>query len=99
MPPDTFTARLELTIDTPNGMDYTDTYEGLDNPWYKFEATPENGVTLYANPDGYEHLARVFLKMARTNKALGYHAHHAMELGQSSYGPPEFTIALSNEPT
>ena len=94
-----FKVELELTADTPSSMHFADTYEGLRNPWYRFEATPEGGVNLWANPDGYEHLARFFLKMARSGKVDGYHSHHTLESGQGpSTGAAELTITLVHEP-
>jgi hypothetical protein len=87
--------QLELTADTPNSMLFGDTYEGLQTPWYRFEATPEGGVNLWATPDGFEHLARVFLKMARSAKVDGYHSHHTLESGHGpSTGDAELTITV-----
>jgi hypothetical protein len=90
---------LELSADTPNSMHFGDTYAGLQNPWYRFEATPEGGVNLWANPDGFEHLARFFLKMARSGKVDGYHSHHTLESGQGpSMSDAELTITVVHEP-
>ena len=90
---------LELTADTPNSMHFADTYEGLRNPWYRFEPTTDGGVNLWANPDGFEHLARYFLKLARSGKVGGYHAHHTLESGKGpSTGEAELTITVVDEP-
>ena len=64
---------------------------------YKFEADAEGNVTLLANADGFEHLARYFLKMARTGKRHGYHAHHSLELGKSPEAR-ELTITFYERP-
>jgi hypothetical protein len=63
-------------------MNFEDTYLGLKDVWYKFETDASGDVTLYANADGFEHLARYFLKMARSGKVHGYHAHHGLESGE-----------------
>ena len=81
----------------PNSMNFEDTYSGLADVWYKFEVDPKGNVTLFANADGFEHLARYFLKMARTGKKNGYHAHHTLEFGRLPEGP-ELTIILADEP-
>jgi hypothetical protein len=78
----TFDVHLTLTTDKPNSMNFEDTYEDLPNAWYKFETDASGSVTLLANAEGFEHLARYFLKMARTQKRVGYHAHHTLELGK-----------------
>jgi hypothetical protein len=91
---DTFDVHLTLTCDKPNSMDFRDTYAGLENVWYKVEAGAGGNITLRANADGFEHLARYFLKMARTAKQVGYHAHHNAEFGRRD-GGPEFTVILS----
>jgi hypothetical protein len=90
---DTIEVQLTLTRDKPNSMNFEDTYSGLEDVWYKFEVDPDGSVTLCANSDGYEHLARYFLKMARTGKTHGYHSHHALEFGKPEEGP-ELTIAF-----
>lgn len=96
---DTFDVHLTLTCDTPHSMDFRDTYAGLDDIWYKVDVDATGNVTLRANVDGFEHLARYFLKMARTGKETGYHAHHTLEFGQRDPGlGPELTIALANNP-
>ena len=79
---DTIEVHLTLTSDKPNSMNFEDTYSGLEDVWYKFVADGEGNVTLLANSDGFEHLARYFLKMARTGKRHGYHAHHSLEFGK-----------------
>ena len=90
---------LELSADTPNSMRFGDTYEGLETPWYRFEATLEGGVNLWATPDGFEHLARFFLKLARSDKVDGYHSHHTLESGGGpSTGDAELTITIVREP-
>ena len=90
----TFDVRLTLTQDSPNSMDFRDTDTGLDNIWYKLSADADGNVTLLANSDGFEHLARYFLKMARSGKAVGHHAHHATEFGKRDEGP-EFTVIFA----
>lgn len=88
---------LSLTRDTPNSMNFEDTYAGLKEIWYKFEPDADGNITLYANADGFEHLARYFLKMARSGKNPGYHAHHSLEFGEkSSY--PEVTVVFTEKP-
>ena len=94
---DTIVVHLTLARDTPNSMNFEDTYAGLPDIWYKFEADEKGNVTLFANADGFEHLARYFLKMARTGKNVGYHAHHALEFGTLPEGP-ELTIGFANQP-
>ena len=90
---------LELTDDGPSGISFEDTYEGLKNlEWYKFEVNDHGGITLWANQEGFEHLGRYFLKLARTKKDIGFHTHQALELGDDSNGQPELTITLSNKP-
>jgi hypothetical protein len=78
---DTIEVHLTLARDKPNSMTFEDTYSGLEDVWYKFETDGDGNVTLLANADGFEHLARYFLKMARTGKRHGYHAHHSLEFG------------------
>ena len=92
---DTIEVRLILTCDKPNSMNFSDTYAGLGDVWYKVEADEAGNVTLRANADGFEHLARYFLKMARTGKQFGYHAHHSAEFGKRD-GGPEFTVVLTD---
>ena len=94
---ETFEVRLTLTRDKPNSMDFRDTYSGLEDIWYKVEVNATGNVTLWANGDGFEHLARYFLKMARSGKNPGYHAHHSLEFGEDARGP-ELTIAFANRP-
>lgn len=89
---------LKLTRDKPNSMNFEDTYSGLDRIWYKYESDEAGNITLWANPDGFEHLARYFLKMARSGKMLGYHAHHPLEFGQSGRSGPELTIIVADAP-
>lgn len=95
---ETIEVYLALTRDTPNSMDFKDTYSGLDRVWYKFEAGPGGNVTLRANADGFEHLGRYFLKMARSGKNLGYHAHHTAEFGGDPGSQPELTITIDEPP-
>jgi len=94
---DTFEVHLTLTRDKPNSMNFEDTYSGLEDVWYKFETDAEGNITLLANADGFEHLARYFLKMARTRKRHGYHAHHTLESGKLPEGP-ELTITFCKRP-
>ena len=88
--------RLTLSRDEPNSMDFRDTYEGLDNIWYKFEVDGTGNVGLWANADGFEHLGRYFLKMARSGKYDGYHAHHNLEFGVRDDSGPELTIGFKD---
>ena len=92
--------RLELSADTPDSMDFRDTYAGLNDPWYCFEPTRDGGVNLWANPEGFEHLARYFLKLARSDKVDGFHAHHALDADQEgpTMGGPELTTGLAKRP-
>jgi hypothetical protein len=91
--------RLRLSEDTPNSMNFEDTYAGLDNIWYKFDTDARGSVSLSANADGFEHLARFFLKMARGGKQNGYHSHHPLEFGKDQYAQGrELTIAFLENP-
>jgi len=94
---ETIDVHLSLTRDKPNTMNFEDTYAGLSDAWYKFESDAKGNITLLANEEGFEHLARYFLKMARTEKRAGYHAHHPLEFGRHPEGP-ELTVMLANEP-
>lgn len=91
---DVIEVQLSLTRDTPNSMNFEDTYSGLEDIWYKFESDADGNVTLHANADGFEHLARYFLKMARTGKRHGYHAHHPLEFGKEPQHP-ELTVVFA----
>ncbi|MFZ0477756.1 MAG: hypothetical protein WAL71_01310 [Terriglobales bacterium] len=95
---DTIDVHLTLARDKPNSMNFEDTYFGLTDVWYKFEVDANGNVSLFANADGFEHLARYFLKMARTEKRHGYHAHHTLESGKLPGESPELTITFVNEP-
>jgi hypothetical protein len=95
---DMIEVHLMLTRDKPNSMNFLDTYADLGRIWYKFESDTAGNVTLSANVDGFEHLARYFLKMARSGKNLGYHAHHTLEYGDEPGPKPELTIALGEAP-
>jgi hypothetical protein len=80
-------------------MTFADTLRGLEDPWYKVETDAEGGVVLWANEQGYEHLARVFLKFARGRKDPGYHSHHPREFGaDTTPGQSEWTLALCQRP-
>jgi len=91
----TIEVHLNLTRDTPNSMNFRDTYAGLGDAWYKFDVDAMGNVTLRANADGFEHLARYFLKMARGQKKSSYHAHHYVESGKME--GPELTIVIVDE--
>jgi hypothetical protein len=95
---DRIEVHLKLTRDKPNSMNFEDTYSGLDRIWYRFESDAAGNVTLSANADGFEHLARYFLKMSRSGKMRGYHAHHALEFGEQSGSAPELTIVFADAP-
>ena len=90
---DTIDVHLTLARDKPNTMDFRDTYAGLRDIWYKFEVDSTGNVNLMANTDGFEHLARYFLRMARTGENPGYHAHHTLEFGGLP-DVPELTISF-----
>jgi hypothetical protein len=75
MSSETTEVHLTLTCDQPNSMNFVDTYAGLDHIWYKVEVDAKGNVDLKANADGFEHLARYFLKTARCQKNPGYDAH------------------------
>jgi hypothetical protein len=94
---DSIDVQLRLTRDKPNSMNFQDTYAGLGDIWYRFEVDANGNVILRANADGFEQLARFFLKMARTGKNLGYHAHHSLEFGQRDTGP-ELTVIFAERP-
>jgi hypothetical protein len=66
---------LELVNDGPNAMSYQDCTRGLEEPWYSATGEQDGSVTLNANPEGFEFLARVFLKLARTPQPPGFHVH------------------------
>lgn len=90
-----FKVELELTDDGPNSINFEDTYDGLnDREWYSFSVTDCGGIVLQANQEGYEHLARYFLKLSRTEKKNGFHSHHALEFGEESHGEPELTVIV-----
>lgn len=95
---DTVKVELELAVDTPNSMTFAELYEGLDDIWYRFSADAAGNVELWANADGFEYLGRYFLKLARTPKVSGYHAHSSLEFvgGPSTVGP-ELTIGILHE--
>jgi hypothetical protein len=88
---------LKLTSDTPNSMDFRDAHAGLDDIWYQFSADVDGNISLWANSDGFEYLARYFLKMARSSKNPGYHAHHKLEFG-SGRENPELTVGFCHRP-
>jgi hypothetical protein len=89
---------LTLTRDKPNSMNFLDTYSGLENIWYRFETDASGNISLWANSDGFEHLARYFLKMARSGKNPSYHAHHHLEFGDRDESRPELTIGFAERP-
>jgi hypothetical protein len=88
---------LMLTSDTPTSMNSLDTYDGLEEIWYKFSVDVDGNIDLWANADGFEHIAWYFLKMARSGKNPGYHGHHKLECG-SRREHPELTIGFCNRP-
>jgi hypothetical protein len=90
---------LDLADDGPNSMRFEDTYRGLEQIWYRFSADAAGNIDLWATHDGFEHLARYFLKLARGKKADGYHAHHSLEFGQEAPAAgPELTIGVVESP-
>jgi hypothetical protein len=94
---DTIDVHLTLTRDKPNSMNFEDMYSGLGDVWYKFEVDAKGNVSLFANADGFEHLGRYFLKMARTGKTH-CHAHHTLEFGRTAGESPELTITFVSQP-
>ncbi len=90
---------LTLSDDGPSAVDLRDTFAGLKRPWYRVDVEPDGSVTLWANREGFEHLGRYFLKLARTPKVDGFHTHHSLELQfgkeQISQGEPAFTVAFN----
>jgi hypothetical protein len=96
---DRFEVHFTLTRDTPNSMNFADILDGLEKRWYKFESDAQGNITLRANEQGFEHLARFFLKMARSGKILGYHSHHTVQYGDEPGSQPELTIILAEAPS
>jgi hypothetical protein len=95
---DTVKVELEFAVDAPNSMTYAELYEGLDNIWYRFSADAAGNVELWANRHGFEYLGRYFLKLARTPKVEGYHAHSTLEFsGGPSTSEPELTIGILDQ--
>src|ERR1700733_322915 len=47
----------------------------------------KGNVSLFANADGFEHIAGYFLKMARTGKRHGLDAHHTLEFDKRPEAP------------
>jgi hypothetical protein len=94
---DTIDVHLTLTRDNPNTINFEDTHSGLGDVWYKSEVDAKGDVSLFANADGFEHLARYFLKMARTGKRHGFDAHHTLEFGKLPEGS-ELTITFVTQP-
>ena len=95
----TFRVELELSDDGPNKIDFMDTYGSSgESEWYKFEVDQDGSIYLNANKEGYEHLARYFLKLARTEKSEHFHTHHSLEFGQERNDGPELIISISSEP-
>jgi hypothetical protein len=78
--------------------DFRLSYPGLANPCYQFTADARGNINLWANTDGFEHLARFFLKMARSDKSPGYDSHHTLEFGDPTVGGPELTIGIKPAP-
>jgi len=69
----------------------------LGDIWYRIDVDVKGNVTLRANADGFEQLARFFLKMAGTGKNPGYHSHHSLEFGLKDQGP-EVTVIFAERP-
>jgi hypothetical protein len=94
-----FEIKLTLNADTPNSIGLEDCAEGLKSAWYKITAERSGEVTVFANPDGFEYLARLFLKFARCPKAEGFHIHEGLEFGHKPPDEgPELTIGVSERP-
>ena len=89
---------LELSSDTPTSMTFGDTFAGLANPWYAFRGYEDGSVDLWATPEGFEHLARIFLKFARSSKRSGYHFHATLEQSDGPpMGGPELTVGVVDD--
>jgi hypothetical protein len=74
-------------------MTCADTCVGLERVWYRFAADPDGNVELWATADGFGHLARYFVKLARTGKVSGFHGHSPLESGHYIV---QLTRGLSN---
>jgi hypothetical protein len=93
-----FKIKLTLIADTPNSIGLEDCADGLKSPCYRITAHPSGEVTVFANPDGFEYLARLFLKFARCPKAEGFHIHEGLEFGHKPPDEgPELTIGVSEK--
>jgi hypothetical protein len=91
--------KLRLTADTSSSMEFEDVYAGLTDPWYRFEGDADGSVNVWANPEGFEWLARLFLKLARSHKVDGYHSHHTLEFARRPpTGEPELTVGVVHRP-
>lgn len=95
--------KIDLTLldDGANGISYDDCASDLQEPWYRAYGDPDGSVALNGNPEGFEFLARVFLKLARCAKDKGFHIHLPLdyEEGLFSAERPEFTIAILEKET
>ena len=69
--------KIDLTLldDGANGIGYHDCAADLREPWYRAYGDPDGSVALNGNPEGFEFLARIFLKLARCPKDKGFHIH------------------------
>ena len=93
--------KVELVLqgDTPNSIGLRECATGLTLPWYRIAGESDGGATVFATPDGFEYLARLFLKLARCPKVKGYHLHTGLEFGREpADGGPELTIGVWDEP-
>ena len=89
---------LELALDTPTSMTFKEVYAGLTDIWYRVSSDQDGNVELWATPDGFEYLGRLFLKLARTKKVSGYHQHMTLEhRGEPPISEPELTIGVLAE--
>ena len=93
---------LALSEDGPLTMQFADIYAGLKRPWYHFDVRPKGDIELWANREGFEHLGRLFLKLARTKKDPTFHLHLPLEHrhgeAQILEGEPEFRIGFDDAP-
>lgn len=99
--PRTISVHLELSVDGENSMAFEDTFSGLEHPWYEVTTDEHGNVDLWANAEGFEHLARLFLKYARCGKAPGFHCHFTPTLKGDWEFPvegPEFTVGITDAP-
>ena len=93
---------LMLSEDGPLTIEFADTYAGLKRPWYHVDVRPKGDVEFWANREGFEHLGRLFLKLARTAKDPRFHLHLPLEYHhervQILENEPELRIGFDDAP-